>query len=61
MRSAGAIAISGVAEIDFQRAITISAVDCLSFVVMQQQGLIDAVTSDQHFIQTGFRALLLET
>ncbi|MHC5599556.1 MAG: type II toxin-antitoxin system VapC family toxin [Nostoc sp.] len=36
-------------------------VDCLSFVVMQQQGLIDAVTSDQHFIQAGFRALLLET
>ena len=35
-------------------------VDCLSFIVMQQQGLIDAVTSDQHFIQAGFRALLLE-
>jgi predicted nucleic acid-binding protein len=36
-------------------------VDCLSFVVMQQQGLMDAVTSDRHFIQAGFRALLLET
>lgn len=35
-------------------------VDCLSFVVMQQQSLRDAVTSDQHFIQAGFRALLIE-
>lgn len=35
-------------------------VDCISFVVMQQQGLIDAVTSDLHFVQAGFRALLLE-
>ena len=34
-------------------------VDCLSFIVMEQQNLIDAVTSDIHFIQAGFRALLL--
>ena len=34
-------------------------VDCISFTVMQQQGLIDAVTSEQHFIQAEFRALLL--
>lgn len=33
-------------------------VDCLSFIVMEQQNLIDAVTSDLHFIQAGFRALL---
>ena len=33
-------------------------VDCLSFIVMEQQKLIDAVTSDIHFIQAGFRALL---
>ncbi len=33
-------------------------VDCLSFIVMEQQNLIDAVTSDIHFIQAGFRALL---
>lgn len=34
--------------------------DCISFTVMQQQNLIDAVTSDRHFIQAGFRALMLE-
>ncbi|MCT7985968.1 nucleic acid-binding protein [Laspinema sp. A4] len=33
-------------------------VDCFSFIVMEQQNLIDAVTSDLHFIQAGFRALL---
>ncbi|MCL6750141.1 PIN domain-containing protein [Nostoc sp. CCCryo 231-06] len=33
-------------------------VDCLSFIVMEQQNLIDAVTSDIHFIQAGFSALL---
>lgn len=35
-------------------------VDCISFVVMQQHALTDAVTSDRHFVQAGFRALLLE-
>ncbi len=34
--------------------------DCISFVVMQSQGLTDAVTADVHFIQAGYRALLLE-
>ncbi|NEP81852.1 MAG: type II toxin-antitoxin system VapC family toxin [Okeania sp. SIO3B3] len=33
-------------------------VDCLSFIVMRQHNLIDAVTSDIHFIQAGFQALL---
>lgn len=33
-------------------------VDCLSFIVMEQQNLTDAATSDIHFIQAGFRALL---
>lgn len=33
--------------------------DCISFVVMQQQNLTDAVTGDRHFIQAGFRALML--
>jgi predicted nucleic acid-binding protein len=32
--------------------------DCISFVVMQQQGLTDAVTADNHFSQAGFRILL---
>lgn len=35
-----------------------SLVDCLSFVVMKQRRLKDALTTDHHFEQTGFRALL---
>jgi uncharacterized protein len=35
--------------------------DCISFIVMEQQGLIDALTSDVHFRQAGYRALLAET
>lgn len=34
--------------------------DCLSFVVMRQNGLTDALTSDRHFQQAGFRTLLSE-
>ena len=33
-------------------------IDCASFVVMQQRGLTDALTTDEHFEQAGFRALL---
>lgn len=33
-------------------------VDCLSFVVMQNRGITDALTADIHFHQAGFRALL---
>jgi hypothetical protein len=32
--------------------------DCISFVVMQQNGITDALTTDHHFEQGGFRALL---
>lgn len=35
--------------------------DCLSFAVMRQMHLQSALTADKHFIQAGFRALLLET
>jgi len=38
-----------------------SLTDCTSFIVMEQRGLSVALTADQHFIQAGFRALLLET
>lgn len=34
--------------------------DCLSFVVMQQRNRAEALTTDDHFRQAGFRALLLE-
>ncbi|MFO1096117.1 MAG: hypothetical protein U0992_22845 [Planctomycetaceae bacterium] len=32
--------------------------DCTSFVVMHDHGLTDALTSDEHFKQAGFRVLL---
>lgn len=38
-----------------------SFTDCLSFVVMRRLGLQQALTSDGHFRQAGFRALLSET
>jgi predicted nucleic acid-binding protein len=34
--------------------------DCISFIVMDEQGLTEAVTADRHFLQAGYRALLLE-
>ncbi len=34
--------------------------DCVSFVVMKERGIQEALAADQHFIQAGFRALLLE-
>jgi len=34
--------------------------DCISFVIMQEQGISEALTGDQHFTQAGLRALLLE-
>jgi hypothetical protein len=37
-----------------------SLTDCVSFVVMQERGLVDALTTDLHFQQAGFRALLLQ-
>jgi predicted nucleic acid-binding protein len=38
-----------------------SLTDCISFVVMQEKRVTDALTADIHFQQAGFRALLLET
>jgi len=37
-----------------------SLTDCTSIVVMEQYGLTQALTSDHHFEQAGFRALLRE-
>ena len=33
-------------------------VDCVSFVVMQDRGITEALTADRHFEQAGFHALL---
>lgn len=33
-------------------------VDCVSFVVMRERGLTEALTPDKHYEQAGFRALL---
>jgi hypothetical protein len=35
-----------------------SLTDCVSFVVMRERGITDALTSDRHFQQAGFRPLL---
>ena len=36
-----------------------SLTDCISFVVMEQQGLTEALTADHHFTQAGFHVLLV--
>jgi predicted nucleic acid-binding protein len=33
-------------------------IDCVSFTVMQNRKMVDALTADDHFNQAGFRALL---
>lgn len=35
-----------------------SLTDCISFVVMQDRGIVEALTGDRHFEQAGFQALL---
>jgi uncharacterized protein len=35
-----------------------SLTDCISFVVMQHEGITEALTGDHHFAQAGFAALL---
>jgi len=34
--------------------------DCVSFVLMRREGIVEALTADVHFRQAGFEALLLE-
>ena len=35
-----------------------SLTDCISFVVMRQRGIVEALTGDHHFEQAGLIALL---
>jgi predicted nucleic acid-binding protein len=35
-----------------------SMTDCISFVVMEEMGLAEALTADRHFEQAGFTVLL---
>src|SRR5262245_30519589 len=35
-----------------------SLTDCISFVVMEREGIADALTGDKHFEQAGFHVLL---
>lgn len=53
----------------FQKALTLyrsrsdrtwGLTDCISFVVMAEQELRDAMTADRHFIQAGYHALMLD-
>ena len=37
-----------------------SLTDCISLEVMRERKIHDALTSDRHFVQAGFRALLME-
>jgi predicted nucleic acid-binding protein len=39
---------------------TWSLVDCISFQVMRNYGVIEALTADHHFAQAGFRVLMRE-
>jgi predicted nucleic acid-binding protein len=34
--------------------------DCSSFLIMEEYGIVDALSADRDFVQAGFRALLLE-
>ncbi|HEX4084514.1 MAG TPA: hypothetical protein VHY22_06385 [Chthoniobacteraceae bacterium] len=36
-----------------------SLTDCISFIVMGDEGLSEALTADRHFEQAGFKALLV--
>jgi predicted nucleic acid-binding protein len=38
-----------------------SLTDCISFLVMQERRITDVLTTDRHFEQAGFRALLRST
>jgi uncharacterized protein len=37
-----------------------SLTDCISFIVMEEEGICDALTGDRHFAQAGFVPLFAE-
>jgi len=38
-----------------------SLTDCISFEVMKEFGIVEALTADRHFIQAGFTAILAQS
>ena len=50
----------GLAEYEKYNDKTWGLVDCISFVVMRENNVTDVLTSDKHFVQAGFRALMLD-
>ena len=49
---------AGLHVFDSRRDKSWSLTDCISFVVMQREGITEALTGDRHFEQAGFIALL---
>jgi predicted nucleic acid-binding protein len=69
LRSDQATIILPASEALFRQGVTLfgkrpdkewSLVDCISIVIMKQRRLKEALTTDHHFVQAGFRALLRE-
>jgi hypothetical protein len=60
VRSSGELFDSGVDLFSRRNDKEWSLTDCISFVVMGQYGLKEALTGDRHFQQAGFEALLIE-
>jgi uncharacterized protein len=67
LRSAADTEIIPASSVWFQRGLDLfaarpdkhwSLTDCISFAVMHERGLTDALTADHNFEQAGFRALL---
>ncbi len=67
LRTDSRVAIVGASEHWFDRGLELfrqrpdkefSLTDCISFAVMQQRGLTEALSSDHHFEQAGFTILL---